>query len=108
MTESEAPFVSIIIPAYNEVRRLPPTIEKIDAYLAQQKYSSEVIIVNDFSTDDTLPVISKFIDGKKRFRLISNDARKRHGKGGAVKRGMSEAKGRYKLFSDADLSTPIE
>ncbi len=99
------PFLSIVVPAYNEERRLPQTLDRIDAYLARQSYTSEMIVVDDGSCDRTAEVVESFQTAHPRVRLIRNDHR---GKGYAVRTGMLQARGHIVLFSDADLSTPIE
>lgn len=97
--------LSIIIPAYNEALRIAPTIEKIKAFLRAKAYPSEIIVVDDGSSDRTAEIAS---DQLKDFpHLIIQNERNR-GKGYSVKTGMLSAKGLYRLFSDADLSTPIE
>lgn len=109
--------LSIIIPAYNEEERLPKTIENILAFLEEEKRTIEkyeLIIVNDASTDNTVEgviKIKKRIEkriekNKQRIKIISNASNK--GKGYSVKRGLLEAKYPFSLFTDADLSTPIE
>ncbi|MCX7919589.1 MAG: glycosyltransferase family 2 protein [bacterium] len=103
---NDSVFLSIIIPAYNESARIRQTIEKIIAYLATKSYSSEVIVVDDGSSDGTQSVIHPFIQEYKTLKFIRYTPNR--GKGYAVKTGMLEAKGKYCLFSDADLSTPIE
>ena len=104
--------MSIIIPAYNEERRLPSTLEKIAQFISQQTYNAEIVVVENGSTDRTSE-IAKFyeneypgppIPGKPSFRLISEAIR---GKGNAVKRGMLESHGNYLFMCDADLSMPI-
>lgn len=109
-----SPFVSIIFPAYNEETRLPPTLERTVKFLAQQPYCSEVIVVENGSTDQTVAVVEQFIQqhsashepstAQVRVRLL----RSAKGKGAAVKLGMLEAVGDYLIMSDADLSVPIE
>jgi glycosyltransferase involved in cell wall biosynthesis len=98
--------LSIIIPALNEERRLPETLEKIHQYLMAKGICAEVLVVDDGSTDGTARVVDA---AGKRFpevRRMTNPAN--HGKGFAVRQGMLEARGEIALFSDADLSTPIE
>lgn len=106
MKAGEAVFLSVIIPAYNEEKRLGSSLEKIFAYLANQDYSYEVIVVDDGSRDTTSEVVEAFSRKKKEVKLIRNC--RNEGKGFAVRRGMLAAQGEYLLFSDADLSTPIE
>jgi dolichyl-phosphate beta-glucosyltransferase len=102
---SDSPFLSVVIPAYNEERRLPQTLQSIVDYLARQSYTSEVIVVDDGSGDNTAHVVESFRAAHPTVALIRNDHR---GKGYAVRAGMLAARGHIILFSDADLSTPIE
>ena len=97
------PFLSIIIPAYNESERLPLTLVDMDKLLSGVKYSYEIIVVNDGSTDNTAEIVKKAI---KNLKLIDN--RVNQGKGGVVKQGMLLAKGDCRLFTDADNSTTID
>lgn len=99
------PFLSIIIPAYNEERRLPRTLEQIFAFLDQQSYTAEVLIVENGSSDRTFEIAQKFAGQRKRLQVFREVKR---GKGNAVRRGMLEAKGEYRFLCDADLSMPIE
>jgi glycosyltransferase involved in cell wall biosynthesis len=98
--------LSIIIPAFNEEDRLPKTLDRVVAYLHTKPDRAEVIVVDDGSTDATARVVRDY--GKKyvALRLVSNGGNK--GKGFSVRHGMLEARGDVALFSDADLSTPIE
>jgi dolichyl-phosphate beta-glucosyltransferase len=98
--------LSIVIPAYNEERRLPKTLDSIHAYLNSQTYQSEIIVVDDGSTDRTAEIVNECARQYPRLRLLSNG--KNRGKGFSVRHGMLEARGEIALFSDADLSTPIE
>ncbi len=95
----------MVIPAYNEERRLPTTLEKVLSYLGQQSYAFELIVVDDGSEDDTVGVVETVMATAPSVRLIRNDHR---GKAYTVRTGMLAARGRYVLFSDADLATPIE
>ena len=103
MNKSIEPFLSIVIPVYNEERRIK-NLSEIIFYLKKQKYSWEVIIVDDGSTDKTSKIL-KLLKKKLRFTLISYQPNS--GKGFAVKTGMLSAKGKFRLFLDVDLSTPI-
>lgn len=105
MNNNERPFVSIIIPALNEERRLSDSLPKIDAFLAAQPYSAEVIVVENGSTDDTVGVVRRFAQTHPYVKLYDGEPR---GKGRAVRRGMLAACGEYRFICDADLSMPIE
>jgi dolichyl-phosphate beta-glucosyltransferase len=98
------PFLSIIIPAYNEESRLPNTLEQVFHFLEKQSYKSEVIVVENGSTDKTFEVAQNFADHHKNLRVIHTEER---GKGGAVQRGVLDAHGEYVFICDADLSMPI-
>ncbi|MCK4244477.1 MAG: glycosyltransferase, partial [Candidatus Omnitrophica bacterium] len=97
------PFISVVIPAYNEARRIGETLKKIISYLSRQDYSYEIIVVDDASSDQTAKIIENF--GEKII-LLKN--RERRGKGYSIRQGILSAGGSFILFSDADLSTPIE
>lgn len=101
----ENPLLSIIIPALNEERRLPPSLEKIDAFLKTQPFSAEVIVVDNGSKDRTAEIVRDFSVEHPYVRLIQL---KERGKGRAVKAGMLDAKGDYRFICDTDLSMPIE
>ncbi len=96
--------ISVIIPAYNEEKRIYKTIKKIINYLKSRNYSFEIIVVDDGSKDKTLEIAHRIKD--RRLRIISYG--KNQGKGYTVKTGMLAAKYKLALFCDADLSTPIE
>lgn len=97
-------LISVIIPCYNEEQRIKSTLERIHEYLSQQSYQSEVIVVDNGSKDGTREVVQSYAAQMPNLRLLS---KKSHGKGWAVKEGMLEAKGDYRLFTDADNSTDI-
>lgn len=99
------PFLSIIIPAYNEESRLPRTLGQVFAFLEKQPYSSEVIVVENGSSDRTLQIARKFASQRGGLSVIHEELR---GKGNAVRRGMLSARGEYRFLCDADLSMPIE
>ena len=99
------PFISIIIPAYNEADRLPSTLRQLKVFLDAQTYDSEVLIIENGSTDNTLNIGQQFMESDQRFRAIHLEAR---GKGLAVKHGMLIASGSYCFMCDADLSMPVE
>lgn len=103
------PNLSIVIPAFNEENRLPRTIERIREYFSQRPGgldAIEVLIVDDGSTDGTARVAAEWAQRQPGWRLVSNG--KNRGKGYSVRHGMLEARGRIALFTDADLSSPIE
>ncbi|MDD5557601.1 MAG: glycosyltransferase family 2 protein [bacterium] len=102
----QAPFISVVIPAYNEEERLGETLERVCAYLSRQAYGWEVIVVDDGSTDGTASLCRAFAGRDPRVRLASNPGNR--GKGYSVRHGVDEARGDCILFSDADLSAPIE
>src|SRR5512134_3621850 len=96
--------ISIVIPAYNEERRLGETLERILSYMGEKGHVHEVIVVDDGSWDGTISVAEQFRNNG--IRILRND--RNRGKGVAVRHGMLDAKRPLVLFSDADLSTPIE
>lgn len=101
------PALSIVIPAFNEERRLPRALERLRDYAAAKRLDVEVIVVDDASTDSTAAIAYGFRDQFRRLALLSTGKRN-HGKGYAVQQGMLAAQGRLALFTDADLSSPIE
>lgn len=103
---STPPDVSVIIPAYNEEKRLPRTLARIEEYRVARAFSSEILVVDDGSQDATAQVVENLRRRIARLRLVSNGSNR--GKGYSVRHGMLEAAGRVTLFTDADLSTPIE
>jgi dolichyl-phosphate beta-glucosyltransferase len=104
------PFLSIIIPAYNEEKRLPPTLVKIADFLRHQPYDAEVLVVENGSADNTSQVVEKFIGEQARpeDRFVMRLLHSPKGKGNAVKHGVDAARGDYLLITDSDLSVPIE
>ena len=107
-------YLSVIIPAYNEEKRLLKTLLGIDEYLKKQNYPSadsgqagyEIIVVSDGSKDKTAEIVRGSISNIGNLRLIDN--KENHGKGFVVRQGLLEAKGDYRLFTDADNSTSID
>lgn len=95
-----------MVPAYNEEKRIAQTITKIRNYLSQQNYLSEIIVVDDGSDDKTAEHATETLKGVKKGQILSRY--KNLGKGYSVKEGILRAEGSIILFSDADLSTPIE
>jgi glycosyltransferase involved in cell wall biosynthesis len=106
MNPSPAPELSIVIPSYNEEARLPRSLEKIRAYVAEHHPDAEVIVVDDGSKDGTARVVEQWQREWPALRLVPNGGNR--GKGYSVRHGMLGARGRVALFTDADLSAPIE
>lgn len=102
----QKPYLSVVIPAYNEAERLPATLVDIDKHLRGADFSYEILVVNDGSKDGTAEVVHKFEPMVQGLRLVDNKENK--GKGKVVKQGMIEAKGQFRLFTDADNSTSID
>jgi len=100
------PALSIIVPSYNEELRLPPSLNQIANYIRQSGRTTEVIVVDDGSADQTAAVAETFRSRIPLLRVISNETNR--GKGYSVRHGMQEATGEIVLFTDADLSAPIE
>jgi dolichyl-phosphate beta-glucosyltransferase len=98
--------ISIVIPAYNEENRIVATLNKIYNYLKQKQFEFEIIIVDDGSKDKTRQIVENFEKENKEIKLLQHEKNK--GKGASVRTGVLIAKGDYILFSDSDLSTPIE
>lgn len=99
------PYLSVIIPAYNEAKRLPLTLIDIDKHLSEQEYSYEIIVVDDGSTDATAEIVNRFKPLIDNLKLIQN--KDNRGKGAVVRQGMMSAKGNWRVFMDADNSTAI-
>jgi dolichyl-phosphate beta-glucosyltransferase len=100
------PYLSVIIPAFNEERRLPPTLESIHRYLTQREVTFEIVVVDDGSDDHTVETVQEFGKHHDGVRLISYAPNQ--GKGYAVRTGMLAATGDFVLLDDADGSSPIE
>lgn len=100
-------FLSIVIPAYNEENRLNPTLEKINSYLENKNFEYEIILIDDGSADSTVKIALES-ELAKRGKLILIKNEKNTGKGFSIRRGILASSGEYILFSDSDLSTPIE
>lgn len=97
------PFLSLIIPAYNEEQRLPASLQQVSDFIAAQSYTSEVLVVENGSTDRTFQIASDFAQTHPHFQV----ERSQRGKGAAVRRGMLAAAGSYRMMLDADLSMPV-
>jgi glycosyltransferase involved in cell wall biosynthesis len=96
------PFLSIVIPAYNEAGRIDSSLEAILGYARSKTFPIEILLVDDGSTDRTVEVASRYPE----VSVLRN--RRNHGKGYSVRHGVLEARGELVLFTDADLSSPIE
>ena len=96
---------SIILPAFNEGTRIVPGLEKALAFIREQGWKAEIIVVNDGSRDDTDEVVRNMMRGASELRLLENPGNR--GKGYSVRHGMLNARGQVLLFSDADFSSPI-
>ena len=99
-------MISVVVPAYNERWRIPETLEKVRAYLDAGGEEYEVIVVDDGSTDGTADFVRGMTAGWAQLSVVALGGNR--GKGAAVRAGMLRARGDLRLFSDADLSTPIE
>lgn len=108
MQNSPGIHLSVVIPAYNEERRLPRTLESVLGYLGRQPYKAEIIIADDGSTDGTPQIAQACHSSAIPLRLVTHPDRCNHGKGAAVRRGVLEAQGQFRLFMDADNSTTID
>ena len=100
------PTYSIVVPAYNESARLRASLEKILAYVRAQNWDAEVLVINDGSRDNTAEIVRGFAEKDTAVRLLENPGNR--GKGYSVRNGMLNARGEILIFSDADLSSPIE
>jgi len=101
-----APYHSIIVPAYNEAERIGASLEHMLDYIAASRWSAEIIVVNDGSSDNTAAVVQDFARRNPVVRILENPGNR--GKGYSVRNGMMNASGQVLLFTDADLSSPIE
>ena len=100
----DKPLLSLIIPAYNEGRRLPETLPLVIGYVKEQSFEVEVIVVDNNSSDDTKEIATKFAKEYPFLFVLSEPIQ---GKGAAVRRGMLSARGEYLFMADADLSMPV-
>jgi glycosyltransferase involved in cell wall biosynthesis len=99
------PHLSIIIPAHNEERRLPQTLEQVVHFVGTQNFETEILVVENASTDRTLEVGNEYASRHPTVRVLHDDL---PGKGRAVQKGMLAATGAYRFFADADFSMPPE
>ena len=104
-----APFVSIVMPAYNEEARLPAGLDRVTAFLAEQPFAGEIVIADDGSRDRTPEIVRErmaALPAGVSMRLVQHE--RNRGKGAAIRTGVLAASGRYVFFMDADLATPGE
>ena len=99
-------FYSIILPAFNESSRIGPSLEKALAFVREQHWKVEIIVVNDGSRDDTAEIVKHYMQNAPELRLLENPGNR--GKGYSVRNGMLNARGDILLFSDTDFSSPIQ
>ena len=102
----DAVEISLVIPAYNEAQRISSTLDRVTAYFDREAFPVEILVVDDGSTDSTIELVRAIAGKDPRVRLVRND--RNRGKGFSIRHGVLEAKGEIVLFSDADLSSPIE
>lgn len=102
----QSPKYSIVIPAFNESARIPATLQSVVACIRANQWSAEVIVVNDGSTDSTAQLVRDFAESAPEVRLIENPGNR--GKGYSVRSGILQALGEVVMFTDSDLSAPIE
>ncbi|MEP6669899.1 MAG: dolichyl-phosphate beta-glucosyltransferase [Chthoniobacter sp.] len=102
---SDSPYLSIVVPAYNEARRLPPTLTALVEFFRGFTRTYEVLIVVEQSTDGTLEIAAKQVAQQAHFQVVDNGPKR--GKGHAVRSGMQRARGEIVFYMDADLSVPL-
>lgn len=107
MSELGIPFVSLVIPVWNEEKRLARTLPEIIEWAKAIKFGAEVLVVNDHSTDSTSGVVRKFVAQNRQLLWLIDCPESEKGKGAAVKAGLLEARGLYSIMLDVDLSTPL-
>ncbi|MFN8179798.1 MAG: dolichyl-phosphate beta-glucosyltransferase [bacterium] len=101
-----APDLTVIVPAYNEERRIGPTLVALEDFLRARGETYEVLVVDDGSRDATASLVAEFANAHPAFALVRLPANR--GKGAAVREGLARSRGRRVLFTDADLSTPLD
>jgi glycosyltransferase involved in cell wall biosynthesis len=100
------PRLSIVIPAYNECLRIEGTLERVMSCVQKCKWDAEVLVVDDGSTDETADIIQRWMQKHPRLHLIKNPGNR--GKGYSVRNGLLQSAGDIVMFTDADLSAPME
>ncbi|WP_348268967.1 glycosyltransferase family 2 protein [Edaphobacter paludis] len=100
------PQLSIVIPAYNEGARIEAALERVTSCVAAQGWDAEILVVDDGSKDDTAAIVQRWMENYPRLHLVQNPGNK--GKGYSVRNGLLQAAGEIVMFTDADLSAPME
>ena len=100
------PQLSIVIPAYNESARIEDALERVMSCVAEQGWDAEVLVIDDGSKDDTAAIVQRWMTTHERLHLVQNPGNK--GKGYSVRNGLLQAAGEIVMFTDADLSAPME
>ena len=100
------PYLSIVIPAYNESARIEQTLERVMNCVEAQRWDAEVLVIDDGSADDTREIVQREMQRYPRLHLVSNPGNR--GKGYSVRNGLLQAAGEIVMFTDADLSAPME
>ena len=103
---TQDPDLSIVVPTFNEETRIGPALWRISDFLAGYPWRHEIIVVDDGSTDGTISLVESLAGEMDALRILVNDTNR--GKGFSVRKGFMNARGKTLIFSDADLSTPIE
>jgi len=106
MSESVPPYLSIVIPAFNEARRLPATLRELMEFSSRFTQPFEVWVMVEKSEDDTFDLASQLVSNQARFHVIDNQVQR--GKGYAVRSGMLRSLGEFVVYMDADLSVPLD
>jgi len=106
LSEMAHPQLSIVIPAYNESARIEATLDRVMACVESQRWDAEVLVVDDGSRDDTAAIVERWMTRYPRLHLVKNDGNR--GKGYSVRNGLLQAAGEVVMFTDADLSAPME
>ena len=100
------PQLSIVIPAYNESARIEATLERVMSCVEAEQWDAEVLVIDDGSKDDTAAIVERWMDSFPRLHLIKNPGNR--GKGYSVRNGLLQSAGDIVMFTDADLSAPLE
>ncbi len=101
-----SPHISIVIPAYNEAARIERTLERVLQCVRERRWDAEVLVVDDGSSDETAAIVRRYMQNSPELYLIQNPGNR--GKGYSVRNGLLQAAGEVVMFTDADLSAPME